>query len=225
MLDSLNNYTIPKALSGFISSHPSELQVPANTYTNLLSDTQPSRLTAVSEGPKLTGITHNDGSSKKLNSGPPSMHRAHNNGAYQDIPESYDTYHRTTKRVLYLSNVPKLVRFMTESKRSLLDKVLHHFRSTRRCLAVIRSDILGVRRFTSPTSLTDVVEVCFSQPFFIEELINLEHRILACDIPLPSTAIVLRLHLPVEFHQVPLLGHQSSLAPRGNQSDNLDEVD
>ena len=225
LLDSLRNYSTLNPSTGHIPSLSTECHDPSKTHINLVSVTQPPQSSALFECSKRIGATYNDGFPNKVKSGPTLMYKERNDSAYQETSEELGTHCHSTKRILYLSNVPKLVRPMVESNRSLLDKVLYHFRITRRCLAVVRSDISGVRRFSSTNNNTDVVEVCFTRPFFVEELINLEQRIQAHDIPLPSTVIVLRLHLPEEFYSVPLLGNRRLLGSRGSHSGNLDEVD
>ena len=75
-----------------------------------------------------------------------------------------------------------------ENKYSLIDKVLFQIRNTHRCLSVIRADIEDVRRLLVVNSDTDVVEVCFVKPFFVQQ------RIAAHEIPLPKTDIACRLH-------------------------------
>ena len=152
-------------------------------------------------------------------------YRKSNLEAYQYSPEVSSNLHPSTKRIIYLTNVPKLQRSTVESNRSLLDKVLYHFRITRRCLAVIRSDITCVRRFSSPNNCLDVVEVCFNRPFFVVELINLEHRIQAHDIPLPHTSIVTRLHFPQEYLSSSYPDRPRGAVPRRLSSGVLNEVD
>ena len=105
-------------------------------------------------------------------------------------------YVHPSRRVIYLTNVPRLAKHRWEHPCALHNKVLYHFRHQRKCLNIISQDILGTRRLPCSDSDVDTIEVCLARPELVEELIDLELRIQSFSIPVPSTKIGIKLHFP-----------------------------
>ncbi|KAJ1156005.1 hypothetical protein NDU88_008730 [Pleurodeles waltl] len=77
---------------------------------------------------------------------------------------------------LFMLEVPKLPLGVVETPDSLLNKVIYWLRVQRKCLSVIRADIVEVDRHCQPGSKFDFISICFVDGLLMNNLIDFELR-------------------------------------------------